>query len=160
MSIFRTLWIFLVFFTMVSIIVSLVPADNLTGSVNGTGISTNLTENLTLDADLEISDLDAPMLGTRKPVSGISLTDSNTTGTADLTEPEAKAADAETSPKYDSLGEIIAAKDWKALSEYTCKIKAENPGIVDDTPEVQRQAFRRFLSPDPPAPVQSCCGSA
>lgn len=37
------------------------------------------------------------------------------------------------SAQYGSLGDIIKAKDWKALGEYNCKIKAENPELMIDT---------------------------
>jgi len=35
--------------------------------------------------------------------------------------------------QYESLGDIIRAKDWKALGEYQCKMKTENSASFADT---------------------------
>ncbi|HWQ63141.1 MAG TPA: hypothetical protein VN429_01900, partial [Methanospirillum sp.] len=35
--------------------------------------------------------------------------------------------------KYDSLGDIIKAKDWKALGEYQCRMKVDNKALLDDS---------------------------
>jgi hypothetical protein len=65
------------------------------------------------------------------------------------------------SPEYASLGDIIKAKDWKALGEYSCKIKAENPGLYTEPETNEEEKLSRWDSYfNPPAPVVStpCCG--
>ncbi|PKL58960.1 MAG: hypothetical protein CVV33_09930, partial [Methanomicrobiales archaeon HGW-Methanomicrobiales-4] len=63
--------------------------------------------------------------------------------------------------KYDSLGDIIKAKDWKALGEYNCKVKAENPEKYDDTiptlASLQSKWNSRFTSPVTII-YSPCCG--
>lgn len=65
------------------------------------------------------------------------------------------------SPEYASLGDIIKAKDWKALGEYNCRIKAENPSLYTERETNEEEKLSRWDSYfNPPAPVVStpCCG--
>lgn len=63
--------------------------------------------------------------------------------------------------KYETLGDIIKAKDWKALGEYNCKVKAENPEKYDDTiptlASLQSKWNSRFTSPVTIL-YSPCCG--
>lgn len=65
------------------------------------------------------------------------------------------------SEKYESLGDIIRAKDWKALGEYNCKVKTENPEKFDDSiptlSDLQSKWNDRFTSPIPIV-YAPCCG--
>lgn len=65
------------------------------------------------------------------------------------------------SPKYESLGDIIKAKDWKALGEYNCKVKAENPEKFDESGVGSGDATGRWNSyfTAPPTMIYTpCCG--
>lgn len=67
----------------------------------------------------------------------------------------------ESAIEYDSLGDIIKAQDWKALSEYKCRIKTENPNSFDDSDISMSDKEARWNSYfNPPQPVVSspCCG--
>ncbi|MDD1727522.1 MAG: hypothetical protein LUQ50_00455 [Methanospirillum sp.] len=62
---------------------------------------------------------------------------------------------------YRTVGDIIKAKDWKALGEYQCKMKAENPAYFDDsgpTFEDQEARWNQYFNPPPPVVYYSCCG--
>ena len=62
---------------------------------------------------------------------------------------------------YRTVGDIIKAKDWKALGEYQCKMKAENPTYFDKsgpTPEDQEAKWNQYFNPPPPVVYYSCCG--
>jgi len=65
------------------------------------------------------------------------------------------------SERYLSLGDIIKAQDWNALSEYKCKIKTENPESFDDSEismsDKQARWNSRFTAP-PVIVIPSCCG--
>ena len=63
--------------------------------------------------------------------------------------------------QYDSLGDIIKANDWKALSEYKCRLKTENPAAFDNSEISQSDKEARWNARfNPPTPVSypSCCG--
>lgn len=64
--------------------------------------------------------------------------------------------------KYNSLGDIIKAKDWKALGEYTCKMKTENPAAFDESDPGSSDKVGQWNSYfNQPAPVTisyPCCG--
>jgi len=64
--------------------------------------------------------------------------------------------------QYDTLGEIIQAKDWKALGEYQCKIKNENSALFDDSgPDIGNQQGKwdgYFNQRDPVVISYPCCG--
>lgn len=162
---FCALWSALLTFTIIIISIHSVSADNLTEpvdiSMNGTDQVLDQNGNGTDERNQTIPDLD-PLIGTKKPMSDLSFSGSNGTQ-VNQTEKKPEPVQPENSQSYDSLGDIIAAKDWKALSEYTCKIKTENPTAFDDGTDTSgepRERFRRFLSPDPPVETPaSCCGS-
>ncbi len=65
------------------------------------------------------------------------------------------------SEKYLSLGDIIKAQDWNALSEYKCRIQTENPESFDDSDismsDKQARWDSRFTAP-PVVVIPSCCG--
>jgi hypothetical protein len=64
---------------------------------------------------------------------------------------------------YDSLGDIIKAQDWKALSEYTCKMKTENPDFFEESSsslEEKQEKWNDYFTGPPPVSAfpPSCCG--
>ncbi|PWR74072.1 hypothetical protein [Methanospirillum lacunae] len=68
-----------------------------------------------------------------------------------------------TSPsKYDSLGDIIKAKDWKALGEYQCRIKTDNKALLDDsnlnTGDQEAKWNGYFNYREPVVISYPCCG--
>lgn len=81
----------------------------------------------------------------------------NTTFTQD----SPSAPETNASEKYLSLGDIIKAQDWNALSEYKCKLKTENPESFDDSDismsDKQARWNSRFTAP-PVVVIPSCCG--
>ena len=59
-----------------------------------------------------------------------------------------------------SLGDIIKAKDWKALGEYNCKIRAENSELLKDTEigSSDKQAkWDSYFNPPEPVIYYPCC---
>jgi hypothetical protein len=103
------------------------------------------------------NDLNSTDMGNESPVVGISVSPVNA-----VNETPEPAATAQAPPQYGSLGEIIKAKDWKALGEYKCRIKAENAGKFDDSVaaiEAQESSWTtRFTSPFTVVDSSSCCG--
>ena len=62
--------------------------------------------------------------------------------------------------EYLSLGDIIKAKDWKALGEYNCKIRAENSELLEDTEigSSDKQAkWDSYFNPPEPVVYYPCC---
>lgn len=64
--------------------------------------------------------------------------------------------------KYDSLGDIIRAKDWKALGEYQCKLKTEKSASFDDsginTADQESKWNGYFNYREPVVISYPCCG--
>jgi|GEM_PF-3826526 len=64
--------------------------------------------------------------------------------------------------KYESLGDIIRAKDWKALGEYQCKIKAESSASLTDsgidTGNQEAKWNGYFNYREPVVTSYPCCG--
>jgi hypothetical protein len=64
--------------------------------------------------------------------------------------------------KYDSLGDIIKAKDWKALGEYQCRMKVDNKALLDDselnTGEQEGKWNGYFNYREPVVISYPCCG--
>ncbi|HWQ67942.1 MAG TPA: hypothetical protein VN372_13875 [Methanospirillum sp.] len=66
---------------------------------------------------------------------------------------------ASATPQYNSLSDIIKAKDWKALGEYNCKIKAENPQAYAESEDSSSNEAKWNARFNPPQTVYySCCG--
>ena len=63
-------------------------------------------------------------------------------------------------PEYQSVGDIIRAQDWKALSEYRCRMKTENPDSFDEPGSGNNENRWNSYFTAPPAPVviPGCCG--
>ena len=62
---------------------------------------------------------------------------------------------------YGSLGDIIKAKDWKALGEYNCKIKAENADKFDDSVVAfgaLKGNWNTYFTSPPEIIYTPCCG--
>jgi len=115
------------------------------------------------------------VIGTKSPRSNLTfssfmnstsnITDSNTTSdqVSEGQENQSANLSANTSlSKYDSLGDIIRAKDWKALGEYQCKIKTENSasfaesGINTGDQESKWNGYFNYR--EPVAISYPCCG--
>lgn len=64
--------------------------------------------------------------------------------------------------RYNSLGDIIQAQDWKALSEYKCRMKTENPSFFEDSnitmSDKQAKWDNYFKGAPDPVVFPSCCG--
>jgi hypothetical protein len=64
--------------------------------------------------------------------------------------------------KYDSLGDIIKAKDWKALGEYQCRMKTDNKALLDDsdlnTGDQEAKWDGYFNYREPVVISYPCCG--
>jgi hypothetical protein len=83
--------------------------------------------------------------------------------TADEIVNETQEAPVQVTTQYDTLGDIIKAQDWKALSEYNCKMKTDNPELFKDNSEMvpDRQGRWKSYFYSPPALSSdggSCCG--
>jgi len=165
MDVSRALWISLLYFTIVTGFLSFCYADNLTDQngldANSTDIVSPQLGNSSQERNVSLPDSESLQAGIRTPMSEVLFSESDPVDAANTSEKKAETAEVQKTPQYNSIGDIITAKDWKALSEYTCKMKTENPDTFNDgaTVDDSREKFRRFLSPDPPAPVvSSCCG--
>ncbi|MFH0966253.1 MAG: hypothetical protein V1862_01010 [Methanobacteriota archaeon] len=114
---------------------------------------------------------DIPIVGGRTPKTGLIFARNNTTCSSDIVN-ETLISDGNTTDqisdntttvlsKYESLGDIIKVKDWKALGEYTCKVKSENPEKFDDSLPTLADRLSKWNSQ---FPIQqqivgsSCCG--
>lgn len=64
--------------------------------------------------------------------------------------------------KYDSLGDIIKAKDWKALGEYQCRMKTDYKSLLDDsdlnTGDQEAKWNGYFNYREPVVISYPCCG--
>lgn len=64
--------------------------------------------------------------------------------------------------KYNSLGDIIKAKDWKALGEYQCRMKTDNKALLDDsdlnTGDQEAKWNGYFNYKEPVVISYPCCG--
>ena len=60
---------------------------------------------------------------------------------------------------YESLGDIIKAKDWKALGEYNCRIKAENPEKFEDSGAGDQESrWNSYFTAPQTFMYTPCCG--
>jgi hypothetical protein len=134
-----------------------------------TSDSTNETLNLTTPDELENT------LGLKGPKEHITFApESPGTDTdqdpgspdANLSQNSTKAisdnviANNSSTSEYLSLGDIIKAKDWKALGEYNCKIRAENSELLKDTEigSSDKQAkWDSYFNPPEPVVYYPCC---
>nr|WP_319537537.1 hypothetical protein [uncultured Methanospirillum sp.] len=115
------------------------------------------------------------VIGTKSPRSNLTFSSimnstSNITGTNTSSDQVSEGQENQSSnlsanaslSKYDSLGDIIRAKDWKALGEYQCKIKAENSaslaesGINNGDQESKWNSYFNYR--EPVAVSYPCCG--
>nr|WP_319580854.1 hypothetical protein [uncultured Methanospirillum sp.] len=115
------------------------------------------------------------VIGTKSPRSNLTFSSimnstSNITGTNTSSDQVSEGQENQSSnlsanaslSKYDSLGDIIRAKDWKALGEYQCKIKAENSASLAEsginTGDQESKWNGYFNYREPVAVSYPCCG--